>query len=39
MITLEIPYRTRPIRFLGICEIDAWRMKVYGIAYIISGVR
>ncbi|MGD2054057.1 MAG: isochorismatase [Gammaproteobacteria bacterium] len=33
MITLENPYRTRPIRFLGIWEIDAWRMKVYGIAY------
>jgi hypothetical protein len=33
MITLDGPYQTRPIRFLGIWEIDAWRMKVYGIAY------
>ena len=33
MITLDASYKTRPIRFLGIWEIDNWRMKVYGIAY------
>lgn len=36
MATLEAPYETRPIRFIGIWEFDAWRMKVYGIAYANS---
>ncbi|MGD8547542.1 MAG: isochorismatase [Thiohalophilus sp.] len=33
MVTLEAPYQTRPIRFLGFWEFDEWRMKVYGISY------
>ncbi|MGD8785566.1 MAG: isochorismatase [Thioalkalispiraceae bacterium] len=36
MVTLEASYQTRPIRFLGIWEIDEWRMKAYGIAYANS---
>jgi hypothetical protein len=27
------PYKTRPIRYLGLWEFDHWRMKTYGIAY------
>lgn len=27
------PYKTRPIRFLGLWRFGNWRMKAYGIAY------
>jgi hypothetical protein len=30
---LDTPYQLRPIRFLGIWDFDAWRMKAYGISY------
>ncbi|WP_241546867.1 isochorismatase [Thiohalobacter thiocyanaticus] len=30
---LSEDYRTRPIRFLELWEIDEWRLKVYGITY------
>ncbi|MGD8560391.1 MAG: isochorismatase [Gammaproteobacteria bacterium] len=33
MITLEEPYKLRPIRYLGLWALKNWRMKVYGIAY------
>ncbi|MGH0029308.1 MAG: isochorismatase [Myxococcota bacterium] len=30
---LSESYRARPIRFLGLWEIDGWRLKAYGITY------
>lgn len=33
MITLNSPYKTRPVRFLGLAEHGGWRIKVYGIRY------
>ena len=31
-LTTEM-YRNRPVRCLGVEELDGWRLKVYGIAY------
>jgi hypothetical protein len=32
-ITLQEPYRTRPIRWLELYEVGDWRLKVYSIVY------
>lgn len=29
---LGLPYEPRPVRFLGVEEVDDWRLKLYGIA-------
>lgn len=31
-IQLSAPYKTRPIRFLGLWEHEGWRVKVYGVS-------
>ena len=36
---LEEPYKTRPIRYLGVWELIGWRMKAYSIAYGKDTVR
>jgi len=33
MIALTESYKTRPIRFIELWEIGAWKIKVYGISY------
>lgn len=33
MLSLQEPYKTRPIRFLELWQEAGWRVKVYGIAY------
>jgi hypothetical protein len=33
VITLQEPYAKRPVRFLELCTVGAWRLKVYGIRH------
>ncbi len=33
MIALSEPYQPRPTRFLGLWQLENWRMKAYGISY------
>lgn len=33
-IQVSMPYKPRPIRFLGLWEHEGWRVKVYGIAAV-----
>ena len=37
MITLNSPYKTRPVRYLHLAEHEGWRIKVYGIRYSEDG--
>jgi hypothetical protein len=32
-VPIQIPYQTRPVRFLELWNCDGWQVKVYGIAY------
>jgi hypothetical protein len=37
--TLQEPYQPRPIRCLGVWEVDGWQIKTYGIAYRLASPR